>query len=352
MSEDVCDSNNNHCSAKLNHEPSPPSKGPVNCDNAAHALPLFGTQVISIGDGNADQKTQLASVENCDQNNKSANHRTTNVTSVPIVPRRIQKKQAPLNREIVLKQTHFSPTVKQPQSATNSDWKTKLNQELVYYQHLFQHQIESNAKSPYSRPNSARSKTSPKSTDSNKLLCMDDDLSKCNLLASRESLCMSLPITESSKSQTPTSSDSSAKTEPGLRRIAALTPFETNLNSVKSKSANGLPSNGTMLCDSSKPNTVRSRPSVKEGASSSEHNATVRMRTPYERVLHSLEHDTTWQKEITYGRRIGFYRFKGDIGFGNFSQVKFAIHVLTKGKHSIIEENGLDYSFCLQRKWL
>ena len=53
--------------------------------------------------------------------------------------------------------------------------------------------------------------------------------------------------------------------------------------------------------------------------------------TPYECILHAMQYDKAWHKEISMGRRIGFYRFKGEIGNGNFSQVKVAVHSLTKG---------------------
>lgn len=35
--------------------------------------------------------------------------------------------------------------------------------------------------------------------------------------------------------------------------------------------------------------------------------------------------------QVTIGRRIGLYRFCGDIGRGNFSKVKLAVHQLTRG---------------------
>lgn len=37
-------------------------------------------------------------------------------------------------------------------------------------------------------------------------------------------------------------------------------------------------------------------------------------------------------RELTVGRRIGFYKIRGEIGCGNFSHVKLGIHALTKGK--------------------
>ena len=54
--------------------------------------------------------------------------------------------------------------------------------------------------------------------------------------------------------------------------------------------------------------------------------------TPYERLSHDLSSDQRIIKEITLGRRIAFYRIRGEIGSGNFSQVKLGIHALTKGE--------------------
>ncbi|SPP79904.1 blast:Serine/threonine-protein kinase NIM1 [Drosophila guanche] len=50
--------------------------------------------------------------------------------------------------------------------------------------------------------------------------------------------------------------------------------------------------------------------------------------------------------EVTIGRRIGLYRFCGDIGRGNFSKVKLAVHQLTRDKVAIkvvdLDRAGLD----------
>ena len=59
---------------------------------------------------------------------------------------------------------------------------------------------------------------------------------------------------------------------------------------------------------------------------------TVSTLTPYERILQDLEHDEKIAKEISGGRRIGFYRIRGDLGSGNFSQVKLGYHCLARGK--------------------
>ncbi|XP_023225808.1 serine/threonine-protein kinase NIM1-like [Centruroides sculpturatus] len=66
--------------------------------------------------------------------------------------------------------------------------------------------------------------------------------------------------------------------------------------------------------------------------------------TPYQRILQRLNNDEKWQKEITLGRRVGFYRFRGDIGSGNFSQVKAAVHCLSKERVAvkILDKSKLD----------
>ena len=56
--------------------------------------------------------------------------------------------------------------------------------------------------------------------------------------------------------------------------------------------------------------------------------------TPYERLTQDLSHDPRYLKEITIGKRIGFYRIRGELGSGNFCQVKMGIHSLTRGEKS------------------
>ena len=53
--------------------------------------------------------------------------------------------------------------------------------------------------------------------------------------------------------------------------------------------------------------------------------------TPYEKLIRELQHDEKVSKEISSGRRIGFYRIRGDLGSGNFSQVKLGYHCIAKG---------------------
>ena len=51
----------------------------------------------------------------------------------------------------------------------------------------------------------------------------------------------------------------------------------------------------------------------------------------YERLLWQNEHDENARREMAFGKRIGFYRFKSELGTGNFSKVKLATNLLTKG---------------------
>ena len=53
--------------------------------------------------------------------------------------------------------------------------------------------------------------------------------------------------------------------------------------------------------------------------------------SPYERLLWQNEHDENARREMAFGKRIGFYRFKSELGTGNFSKVKLATNLLTKG---------------------
>jgi len=51
----------------------------------------------------------------------------------------------------------------------------------------------------------------------------------------------------------------------------------------------------------------------------------------YEKALLDLAHDKKMERDLAVGRQVGFYRIRGEIGSGNFSQVKLGIHILTRG---------------------
>jgi serine/threonine-protein kinase NIM1 len=67
--------------------------------------------------------------------------------------------------------------------------------------------------------------------------------------------------------------------------------------------------------------------------------------TAYEKLLYASQHDMRFKAEEKAGRRIGFYRIRGDIGLGNFSRVKLGLHLLAKGKEYLF----LTESFCYNR---
>ena len=65
-----------------------------------------------------------------------------------------------------------------------------------------------------------------------------------------------------------------------------------------------------------------------------EQSPTVNEATPYEKLLQAV-HDPKFSHEVTLEKRVGLYKFCGDIGRGNFSRVKKAVHLLTKGENFI-----------------
>lgn len=48
-----------------------------------------------------------------------------------------------------------------------------------------------------------------------------------------------------------------------------------------------------------------------------------------------MANDVNYQREVSLGKRVGFYRIGKELGSGNFSKVKLGIHVLTKGNFYI-----------------
>lgn len=45
-----------------------------------------------------------------------------------------------------------------------------------------------------------------------------------------------------------------------------------------------------------------------------------------------MSHNETIISDIILGKRIAFYELRGEIGIGNFSQVRLGVHELTKGE--------------------
>ncbi|XP_030623891.1 serine/threonine-protein kinase NIM1 [Chanos chanos] len=75
-----------------------------------------------------------------------------------------------------------------------------------------------------------------------------------------------------------------------------------------------------------------------------EDNVTTRCPTPLEKLTTDMCQDEKTIKELTMGRRVGFYKVRGQIGCGNFSKVKLAFHALTKDKVAIkiLDKTRLD----------
>nr|XP_040028057.1 serine/threonine-protein kinase NIM1-like [Gasterosteus aculeatus aculeatus] len=57
--------------------------------------------------------------------------------------------------------------------------------------------------------------------------------------------------------------------------------------------------------------------------------------TAFGKACHDLTHSERVINELTFGRRVGLYELRGEIGSGNFSQVRLGIHDLTKEKVAV-----------------
>lgn len=54
--------------------------------------------------------------------------------------------------------------------------------------------------------------------------------------------------------------------------------------------------------------------------------------SPLQKLTGDMCQDQSTIKELMIGRRVGFYKVRGEIGCGTFSRVKLAFHALTKGR--------------------
>ncbi|KAM3599719.1 uncharacterized protein V6R79_010302 [Siganus canaliculatus] len=66
--------------------------------------------------------------------------------------------------------------------------------------------------------------------------------------------------------------------------------------------------------------------------------------TPLQKLTADMCNDENTIKELIIGRRVGFYKVRGEIGCGTFSRVKLAFHALTKDKVAlkILDKTRLD----------
>ncbi|KAG9278604.1 serine/threonine-protein kinase NIM1-like [Astyanax mexicanus] len=71
---------------------------------------------------------------------------------------------------------------------------------------------------------------------------------------------------------------------------------------------------------------------VRRGEDSSEPQAKL---TAFEQAVHDLTNSERVINDLTFGRRIGLYELRGEIGSGNFSQVRLGIHDITKERVAV-----------------
>ncbi|XP_038153495.1 serine/threonine-protein kinase NIM1 [Cyprinodon tularosa] len=66
--------------------------------------------------------------------------------------------------------------------------------------------------------------------------------------------------------------------------------------------------------------------------------------TPLQKLTVAMCKDEKTIKELIIGRRVGFYKVRGEIGYGTFSRVKLAFHALTRDKVAlkILDRTRLD----------
>ncbi|CAJ1072653.1 serine/threonine-protein kinase NIM1-like isoform X1 [Xyrichtys novacula] len=70
----------------------------------------------------------------------------------------------------------------------------------------------------------------------------------------------------------------------------------------------------------------------------------VMQHTALGKAVHDLSHSEKVMNDLLFGRRAGFYELRGEIGSGNFSQVRLGIHDLTKERVAvkILDKSRLD----------
>jgi hypothetical protein len=82
---------------------------------------------------------------------------------------------------------------------------------------------------------------------------------------------------------------------------------------------------------------------IENNASPGISDATQSSLTPYEKLSQFFD-----ANEVALEKRVGLYRFCGTIGKGNFSQVKSATHLLTKGITNNNNNNFYFYFFTIK----
>ena len=129
----------------------------------------------------------------------------------------------------------------------------------------------------------------------------------------------------------PSTTISTVETSTGLSRRPSLVQTRHHVNSVSVPSQ--LKTNRTKRIVSEDSSSSSNMPSA-AAISVSYAKEEKRRLTAYEKLMYDSQHDMRFKAEEKAGRRIGFYRLRGDIGLGNFSRVKLGVHLLAKGTGS------------------
>jgi serine/threonine-protein kinase NIM1 len=131
---------------------------------------------------------------------------------------------------------------------------------------------------------------------------------------------------------TTTTSNSNVETDNKLRRTSLIqTRHHINSISAPTQNNNKIKTNRNDVILNDEYSSSSSMPSAAAVSVSFAKDEKKRL-TAYEKLLYDSQHDMRFKAEEKAGRRIGFYRIRGDIGLGNFSRVKLGVHLLAKGK--------------------
>ncbi|KAM3873790.1 serine/threonine-protein kinase NIM1 [Diretmus argenteus] len=90
--------------------------------------------------------------------------------------------------------------------------------------------------------------------------------------------------------------------------------------------------------------SLHSQTSSSEGGAEDDELETAPSLTPLQKLTIDMCKDEKTIKELIVGCRVGFYKVRGEIGFGTFSRVKLAFHALTKDKVAlkVLDKTKLD----------
>ncbi|CAF1414509.1 unnamed protein product [Rotaria magnacalcarata] len=143
----------------------------------------------------------------------------------------------------------------------------------------------------------------------------------------------------------PSTSISTVETNNRSRRTS-LNQTRHHINSISAptQNTNKVKTNRTDTIISDEFSSSNSMPSAAALSVSFANKNEKKHLTAYEKLLYDSQYDMRFKAEEKAGRRIGFYRIRGDIGLGNFSRVKLGVHLLAKEKVAIkiLDKTKLD----------